>query len=242
MGGRVPVCESWWACRFLDGVADGDPGRLNRGRVYMRQGAVAEVTVDADRATVSADVRGSRARPYRVSLVYQTVEDHRWERILDDLSGDPDAAADLLAGEMPDRIEELFARHGVRLFPDSVDDLELRCTCPDWGYPCKHVAAVLFAFASLLDEDPLLLLAWLGRTEEEIVDALEGAGAGPVGELSVEVIPLSERVADFWAESAPARLAPPRPFDPLAHWEGATPGVASRLTPIYERLGGADRC
>ncbi|MCP3013072.1 hypothetical protein NGM33_06980 [Nocardiopsis dassonvillei] len=33
------------------------------------------------------------------------------------------------------------------------------------------------------------------------------------------------------------RLAPPRSFDPLAHWEGCTPGVASRLAPVYERIG-----
>ncbi len=31
-------------------------------------------------------------------------------------------------------------------------------------------------------------------------------------------------------------MAPPRPFDPVAHWEGSTPAVASRLEPMYALL------
>ncbi|WP_051415606.1 SWIM zinc finger family protein [Nocardiopsis sp. CNT312] len=241
MGLQQPVCESWWARRLLEGAGDGDPGRLNRGRAYLRRGAVAEITVDAGRAAVSAEVHGSRVHPYYVSLVYQTVGDRLWDRILADLAASADTAADLLAGVLPERIEEVFARHGVALFPDSVDDLGLHCTCPDWGYPCKHAAALLFAFAALLDDDPLLLFTWMGRTEGEVLGALAGAGKGRRGELSVEVTPSADRVADFWEGAEPARLAPPRPFTPLDHWEGATPGVFSRLAPMYERLGRAGR-
>ena len=241
MGAGNRICESWWGHRLLEGLADGDHARLSRGRSYMRRGAVTDVTVTPDRAMVAARVEGSRRGAYRVSVVYQTVEDYRWDRILADLAEDSDAVAALLAGELPEDLEEVFAEHGVRLFPDSVDDLDIHCTCPDWGYPCKHGAAVLFAFASLLDQDALPYLAWLGRTEEEILDAVgaSGAGSGPAGELEVEVTPLAERVGDFWAGPAPEPLALPRPFDPLAHWEGATPGVVSRLAPMYDILGAA---
>ncbi|WP_435108585.1 SWIM zinc finger family protein [Nocardiopsis synnemataformans] len=239
MGARQPICQSWWSARLLQGIADGDPGRLSRGRTYMRRGAVIDVRVDVERAMVSASVRGSRGRPYQVAIVYQTVEAYRWDRILEELAQDPDATADLLSDELPGDAEEVFARHGARLFPDSADDLDIRCTCPDWGHPCKHGAAVLYEWASALDDAPLLLFAWLGRTEDEVIDALgaSGAGNGPGGELEVTVTPLADHVADFWTAGEPARLVPPRSFDPLAHWEGATPGVASRLAPMYERLG-----
>ncbi|WDZ94098.1 hypothetical protein [Nocardiopsis sp. HUAS JQ3] len=46
-----------------------------------------------------------------------------------------------------------------------------------------------------------------------------------------------DHVADFWTVGEPVRLASPRSFDPLAHWEGSTPGAASRLAPVYERIG-----
>ncbi|NKZ00091.1 SWIM zinc finger family protein [Nocardiopsis alborubida] len=163
----------------------------------------------------------------------------RWDRILEDLAQDPDATTDLLADELPGDAEEVFARHGVRLFPDSADDLDVHCTCPDRGHPCKHGAAVLYTWASALDDAPLLLFAWLGRAEDEVIAALDASRSrsGPGGELGVEVAPLVDHVADFWAVGEPVRLAPPRSFDPLAHWEDSTPGVASRLAPMYERIG-----
>lgn len=61
----------------------------------------------------------------------------RWGRIPEDLAQDPDATADLLADELPGDVEEVFARHGVRLFPDSVDDLDIHCTWPDRGIPAN---------------------------------------------------------------------------------------------------------
>ncbi|WP_017582931.1 SWIM zinc finger family protein [Nocardiopsis valliformis] len=233
-----PVCESWWSARLLQGISDGDIGRLSRGRTYYRQGAVREITVDADHIQVIAFVQGSRGRPYRVSVAYPAIDDTRWSHLLDDLAQDPDAAADLLAGELPEATEEVFARHGLALFPDSVDDIDIHCTCPDrGGYPCKHGAAAMFAWASLLDENPLLLFAWLGRTEEEVLDALEStAPAGSEGELAVEVVPLSESATDFWSGGDLTPLARPRPFDPLSHWEGSTLGVASGLAPMYAAL------
>ena len=162
-----------------------------------------------------------------------------WNRILSDLAGDPEAVADLSEGLMPEGVEEAFARHGVAMFPGSVDDLDMRCTCPDWGYPCKHAAAVLYALAQVFDDDPLALLAWLGRTKEEILAALGAHGPrrnGATGELDVEVTPLNESVDHFWAPAEPVPMAPPRHFDALAHWEGATSGVASRLKPMYALL------
>ncbi len=237
-GADAPVCESWWSTRLLQGIANGDHGRLSRGRTYHRQGAVREITVDVDNIQVTAFVHGSRGRPYHVSIAYLAIDDTRWSCILDDLAQDPEAADDLLDGELPDATEDVFARHGLALFPDSVDDIDIHCTCPDrGGYPCKHGAAVMYAWASLLDEDPLLLFAWLGRTEEEVLDALDtSASGGPAGELTVEVLPLAESTTDFWSGQDQAPLARPRPFDPLSHWEGATLGVASGLTRMYATL------
>lgn len=238
---RAPMAQSWWAVRFLEGMADGDPGRLSRGRTYARNGSVGQITVSPDQATVSAQVEGSRRGGYHVSIAFQFVSDHQWEHVLSDLAQDPDATAALLDGDMPDSMEEVFARHGVAMFPESIDDLDLWCTCPDWGYPCKHAAAVLYSAARIFDDDPAALLTWLGRTEDEILEELDlpgDSGSGPAGELDVELTPLAERVDDFWAPAEPVPMAEPRPFDPMAHWEGATPGVASRLAPMYALLEG----
>lgn len=236
---RAPMAQSWWAVRFLEGTADGDPGRLSRGRTYARNGSVGQITVSPDLATVSAEVEGSRRGAYYVSIAFQSVSDQQWEHVLSDLAQDPEAAAALLDAHMPDGMEEIFARHGVAMFPDSLDDLDLWCTCPDRGHPCKHAAAVLYSVARIFDEDPAALLTWLGRTEDEVLQALDLPGdsaGGQAGELDVDLTPLAEHVDDFWAPAEPVPMAPPRPFDPVAHWEGATSGVVSRLAPMYALL------
>ena len=33
----------------------------------------------------------------------------------------------------------------------------MRCSCPDWVVPCKHIAAVLYLFASEIDKNPFIL-------------------------------------------------------------------------------------
>ena len=62
--------------------------------------------------------------------------------------------AKLLAGEMPHEIEEVFGECGTPLFPRSAADLDMHCSCPDWGVPCKHLAAVCYVLAEEFDRDP----------------------------------------------------------------------------------------
>jgi uncharacterized Zn finger protein len=88
--------------------------------------------------------------------------------------------AKLLAGEMPAEIEEVFASCGTPLFPRSASDLDMRCSCPDWGVPCKHLAAVCYVLAEVFDEDPFQMLAWRGQGREALLAAMRQAGPRPV--------------------------------------------------------------
>ena len=92
--------------------------------------------------------------------------------------------AKLLAGEMPHEIEEVFAECGTPLFPRSAADLDMHCSCPDWGVPCKHLAAVCYVLAEEFDRDPFAMLAWRGKGRDELLTALrqiQGAAHGPAG-------------------------------------------------------------
>ena len=80
--------------------------------------------------------------------------------------------AQLLAGEMPRDIEELFAACKVALFPRRTRELTARCTCPDWENPCKHIAAVYYLLAERFDDDPFLIFAWRGRSQDELLERL----------------------------------------------------------------------
>ncbi|HKD88112.1 MAG TPA: hypothetical protein VKB62_06230, partial [Streptosporangiaceae bacterium] len=136
---RGSIGEQWWSRRFIDVLESfGLQSRLSRGRNYARSGQV--LTLDIGTGHVAAAVQGSRIKPYRVKLTVDPLTTRQWRRVEEALAARAVFRARLLAGEMPAEIEEVFASCGTPLFPKSIKDLEMTCTCPDWEVPCKHLA------------------------------------------------------------------------------------------------------
>lgn len=176
---RGAIAQTWWSERFiavLEGIGVG--GRLQRGRSYARKGQVISLVVDA--GSVTAQVQGSRARPYRVRIGVTAYGKAEWAAVEHELAGNAWYLARLLTGEMPEDIEDVFAGLGLPLFPESPRDLSLDCSCPDPQVPCKHVAATFYLLAESFDDDPFGILAWRGREREDLLANLQSArGAGP---------------------------------------------------------------
>jgi uncharacterized Zn finger protein len=204
---RGAIGESWWSRRFLSGVESIlTSGRLTRGRTYARQGQVIDLGIGA--GLVVARVQGTRRTPYGVQISMPALSDGRWDAIVESLAGQAGYAASLLAGELPHEIEDVFAGAGVALFPERGSHLITSCTCPDWGTPCKHAAAVCYLVAEAFDEDPFLLLAFRGREREALLAELRarrggpGDGSGSEGSPSSEPVspvrPLSADTSAFW--------------------------------------------
>jgi uncharacterized Zn finger protein len=228
---RGAIGEQWWSRRFI-GVLEsyGMSGRLARGRSYARAGQVLDF--ELSQGKVTARVQGSRVRPYQVRIGVLPLTTAQWRRVLQKLASQALFRAKLLAGEMPHEIEEVFGECGTPLFPRSAADLEMHCSCPDWGVPCKHLAAVCYVLAEEFDRDPFGMLAWRGKGRDELLTALRGlqgaagatgaAGAagrasepggpaGPAGTwraaLDVPAPPLAECLDGFWSPGlSPARL------------------------------------
>jgi uncharacterized Zn finger protein len=55
----------------------------------------------------------------------------------------------------------------------------MHCSCPDWGVPCKHLAAVCYVLAEAFDDDPFEMLAWRGQSRDALLAALRQAGPRP---------------------------------------------------------------
>ena len=75
--------------------------------------------------------------------------------------------AKLLAGEMPQDIEQAFTDAGLSLFPAQSKDLDTECSCPDWSNPCKHIAAVYYLLGEEFDRNPFLIFKLRGMEREE---------------------------------------------------------------------------
>lgn len=255
---RGSIGEQWWSRRFIDVLESlGMSGRLQRGRRYARAGQVLELEISS--GYVTARVQGSRATPYKVRIQVDPLTTAQWRRVEQALAGQALFRARLLAGEMPAEIEDVFAQCGTPLFPRSARDLEMRCSCPDWEVPCKHLAAVCYVLAEQFDADPFGMLAWRGRGRDALLAALRGggpaSGAGPdEGRpvLDVPAVPLPDCLDDFWSAGlSPARLralpaspatAPDlllRLFEPPAvRVRGKD--LAALLGPAYQRLAAGD--
>ncbi|MFI0357042.1 SWIM zinc finger family protein [Actinomadura sp. 9N407] len=245
---RGSIGAEWWSRRFIDVVESfADSGRLQRGRSYARKGQVIDLRVGP--YEVTARVQGSVAEPYEVAVGIDAISEAGWRRAEEELASRAVFQARLLAGEMPPEIEWVFAELGIALFPGSADDLHIMCSCPDWGEVCKHAAAVLYLLAEEFDEDPFLILAWNGRTKEQLLAALRRRpGSGPIDAdpLAAEGEPLT--AAGFWAPpSGLARLRerPPAPPVPTGFiLRVATPpavrvrrrDLVDILEPAYEAL------
>lgn len=151
-----------------------DSGRLARGRTYARRGAVGEITVAP--GLITAKVHGSQPRPYTSSVRIRILDDDEWDRLLDAVAAKALHIAALLDRDMPEGLAEDAAEAGVYLLPHR-DELEPACSCPDWGYPCKHAAALCYQIARILDENPFVLLLMRGRDETTIMADLHRRNA-----------------------------------------------------------------
>jgi uncharacterized Zn finger protein len=263
---RGAIGEQWWSRRFI-GVLEshGMSGRLARGRSYARAGQVLDFALAQGKVT--ARVQGSRVRPYQVRIGVLPLTTAQWRRVSERLASQALFRAKLLAGEMPHEIEEVFADCGTPLFPASPGDLDMRCSCPDWEVPCKHLAAVCYVLAEEFDRDPFAMLAWRGRGRDDLLAALrriQGGTGGPAGNgdraaddgaaaagragranLDGPARPLAECLEDFWSPGlSPARLralatGPPPAAPDLLLRMFPPPPVQVRGKPLAEVLAPA---
>jgi len=216
---RGAIAQTWWSGRFiavLESIIAG--GRLERGRNYARRGQV--ISLDVAAGMVGALVQGSRVQPYRVRIGLDAFGQPEWAAAERALAGSAWYSAKLLAGEMPEDIEDVFAGLGLALFPASAGELSMYCSCPDWEVPCKHIAAVFYLLAEAFDDDPFSILAWRGRGREELLAGLHAARGGlaagrgtparvPAGVPVTAGAPLADCLGSFFALPAALPVTSP---------------------------------
>lgn len=193
--------ESWWAKRWIAVLESFNIGaRLGRGRSYARGGQV--LSIDIEKGEIEAAVQGSRPKPYEIRIEVKTIPAAGWKQLAKALDREAIFAAKLLAGEMPQEIEQVFRDVGLSLFPEKLRDLETSCSCPDWSNPCKHIAAVYYLIGEEFDRDPFLIFKLRGATREELIGMLSAA-PGKKDETDIEETelppdPLATDAAVFW--------------------------------------------
>ena len=251
---RGQIGETWWSRRFIALLESFRMGaRLTRGRSYARRGQVMDLEVQP--GLVTSKVQGTRRTPYAVRIAVEMLPDRDWQRVVDALASQAIFMAQLLSGEMPRDIEEVFVSCRLSLFPSSTRDLDTSCSCPDWANPCKHIAATYYLLAEAFDVDPFLIFEWRGRNKERLTAALrsmrsEGAARDDgvdVGPCAWEAAPIASSLATFWQAAPELSELRARPHvaliaDGLLRQLGPAPvelhgrNIADLLAPAYEAM------
>jgi uncharacterized Zn finger protein len=226
--------REWWAQRWVDVLESfGWIRRLERARNYAREGNVLNIDFHDD-AKVSALVQGTAPEPYQVSLSLDPFDDEQWQYVIESMAERAIFSAKLLAGEMPQSIEEVFTANGLSLFPLTKFDIHSDCSCPDPANPCKHIGAVYYLLGDRFSEDPFVLFQLRGRDKEQIITALrqlrsvsreEEAIALPSTEVPQSTAPDLQK---FWSyteqlESSLVVITPPPSSETVLDVLGAIP-------------------
>jgi uncharacterized Zn finger protein len=210
--GRKITSSVWgraW-CDNLERYADFE-NRLPRGRSYVRNGAVIDLTIE--RGQVKALVSGSEV--YKVKVDVAVAAKARWSGICRDCAGSVGSLVELLQGRLSTGVMERVCREGDGLFP-APKEITMSCSCPDWADMCKHVAAVLYGIGARLDAAPELLFTLRGVDHADLV-ANAGADLPQSGAASGRILADGDLASVFGLElDAPAVAAPSAAKHPAA--------------------------
>ena len=202
------IATTFWGkawCENLERYSDFE-NRLPRGRTYVRNGSVIDLQVAA--GTVTALVSGSDI--YDVQVDVAVVPKARWRAICRDCTGAIDSVVELLQGRLSTSVMARICEPTTGLFP-APKEISFRCSCPDWAWMCKHVAAVLYGIGARLDERPELLFLLRRVDQQDLItkadNGLRLARNGPAAGKVLDVGDLSKIFGIEMAQSEPASLS-----------------------------------
>ena len=207
----LQASREWWSQQWLD-LLDSYrfKKRLERARNYARQGNV--LSIEFKGAKVLARVQGSEVEPYKVSLSLEPFSDEQWGYVIESMSQRAIFAAKLLAGEMPQNIEEVFTANGLSIFPFTLGDVQSKCSCPDKANPCKHIGALYYQLGDRFSEDPFVLFQLRGRTKEQIISDLRQLRSAKIQPNTTETSDIQQSIPNnkysvkidyFWQYNEP---------------------------------------
>jgi len=148
-----------WGSWFIDVLDSYQMGeRLERGRRYANAGRVLSLELEAGRAF--AKVAGNYRPSYKVEIRFPPLKEA--EQVYKMIESDPPLLAHIAAGELPETFLQKLKDKGIDLIPRRWRDMTRSCSCPDWGDPCKHMAALYYIIAREIDADPHVLFRLRG--------------------------------------------------------------------------------
>ncbi|NBV85946.1 MAG: hypothetical protein EBS01_06730 [Verrucomicrobia bacterium] len=185
-GSRKLVSTFWgkaW-CQHLEKYSDYEY-RLPRGRSYLRQGQVYDLSVEP--GLLRALVLGSSM--YEVEVRVAPLAAGDWSRLQAACAGQVGSLLDLLSGNLGAGVMTVICDRDGGIFP-APKEIKMSCSCPDWADMCKHIAAVMYGVGVMFDSDASLFFRLrqvdpadlLAAGAQELLPSVTGADAALLDE------------------------------------------------------------
>lgn len=157
--------------------------------------------LEVNSGIITAQVADRAGSVCQVKILWPPLNDAEWKRIIDLLGAQALFSAQLLAGDFPAEIEQIFEEADLALLPDSLEEwrvAEMACSeegeehtesSPDAQATLQRrvLGTVYHSLGEMFNEDPWLLLYLRGRNRQQILQALrdrrhEANGHAPAAE------------------------------------------------------------
>jgi len=159
MAGKFGV--TWWGDQWLNSLTHIDyDNRLPRGRAYAGNGSVRSIEIAKN--IISAKVQGHAPRPYKITIEIPLLQAKEKGTLIEAIINNNFILSKLLNRELPQDLNQIAVKNGIKLFPSRWNDFKMNCSCPDWAVPCKHLAAVIYLVANEIDKNPFLVFTLHG--------------------------------------------------------------------------------
>lgn len=160
------LASHFWGSAWMKQLALCEAGgmALSPGRSLLRHSCVLDLSVSGGH--IDAKVMGEYV--YDVTVDIAPLRDEALEELRYACSRRISSLTALLEGKLDEDLLRLLCRAEGGILP-SPEEWHMGCTCPDWGEPCPHEAAAVYAVGVLVDADPSLLFQLRGIHPEDLL-------------------------------------------------------------------------
>ncbi len=187
--------SAWWMRRwqtFMQQIGVNSDAAALRGlrvkRLEVQPGLIQAQVVERERGTASVEVH------------LPTLSNGQWATLIDTLGSQAIFAAQLLAGNMPAEIEQVFVDAGSRLLPGCAGELDYHFAAAGSNgdsdkFAIRALAAVLVQLGEMVADDPWLLLRLRGRDREQVLTALQERRNSTTQDVTARAVPAVDGAA-----------------------------------------------
>ena len=256
---------AWWSYRWISLVSDLALVAADEPVKPSASSGWRVTQLDVESGVIRARVKNRSNESVQIDIKLAPFTDSQWDEVLEALSSQALISVQLLAGEVPSELEDLFAQSGISLLPATAVEIQHHYQHSQIENFMADVdphalLSVYLTFGEMLIDDPGLLLQLRGRGQHEIINALhEGRSSSnktthsPLVEASSSTeelkepstaeeyaTPLESQIDQFWGKSRLINSFQhqiiPSPIDLILLKRLGPPPVAEDSMELYEQL------